>query len=479
MTKKNNDVVEEGTNFFNDVCSYFDKAAGYTKHPAGLLNQIKRCNSVYRFCFPLKTDKGDYEVLDAWRVEHSHHKSPVKGGIRYSSMVNEDEVKALAALMTYKCAIVDVPFGGAKGGIKIDPWNYTEKQLENITRRYTFELIKKNLIGPGIDVPAPDYGTGEREMSWIADTYTAFNTGQLDANACVTGKPLSQHGIRGRREATGRGVFFGLREAVSVAEDMKKLGLNTGMNSKTVILQGLGNVGYYSGINCQEAGAVIIAIAEMEGAIYDKNGLDVNDVFEHRKKTGSILNYKKAKNILKSSKALEIECDILIPAALENQITGENAPRINAKIIGEAANGPVTPEAEKILLAKGVMIIPDLYLNAGGVTVSYFEWLKNLSHVAFGRMGKRYEEVANLNLVNVMEEISSTPLTKKQRDILIKGASERELVDSGLEETMISSYQQVWEVKKQNRKIDSLRTAAFISSINKIAISYESLGVFP
>ncbi|HMS64449.1 MAG TPA: Glu/Leu/Phe/Val dehydrogenase [Ignavibacteria bacterium] len=479
MKKNNFDVAEDDTNFFNDVCSYFDKAAHFTNHPAGLLNQIRRCNSIYRFCFPLRTEKGDFEVLDAWRVEHSHHKTPVKGGIRYSSMVNEDEVKALAALMTYKCAVVDVPFGGAKGGVKIDPWKYSERQLENITRRYTFELIKKNLIGPGIDVPAPDYGTGEREMSWIADTYASFNAGQLDANACVTGKPLSQHGIRGRREATGRGVFFGLREAVSVAEDMKKAGLETGMNSKRIVLQGLGNVGYYAGINCQAAGSVIIAIAEMEGAIFNKDGLDVNEVFEHRKSTGSILNFKNAKNILKSSKALELECDVLIPAALENQITKDNAGNIKAKIIGEAANGPVTPEAEKILLAKGVMIIPDLYLNAGGVTVSYFEWLKNLSHVAFGRMGKRYEEVSNLNLVNVMEEISSNKLTKRQREILIKGASEYELVDSGLEETMISAYHQIRETKKGNSKIDSLRTAAFISSINKIAVSYKNLGVFP
>ena len=473
------DIKEEGTNFFNDVCSYFNKAAQFTNHPSGLLNQIKKCNSIYRFCFPLRDDSGDYEVIDAWRVEHSHHKTPVKGGIRYSTMVNEDEVKALAALMTYKCAVVDVPFGGAKGGIKIDPKKYSERQLENITRRYTSELIKKNLIGPGIDVPAPDYGTGEREMSWIADTYAAFNPGQLDANACVTGKPLSQHGIRGRKEATGRGVFFGLREAVSITEDMKNIGLTTGMAGKKVVLQGLGNVGFYAGLNCQNAGAVIIAIAEREGAVTDPNGLDVNEVFEHRNATGSILNFKKAANILNSSEALEIECDILIPAALENQITKENAPRIKAKIIGEGANGPVTPEAENILLEKGVMVIPDLYLNAGGVTVSYFEWLKNLSHVAFGRMGKRYEEMANQNFVNAIEQINKTELTKSQRDILIRGASERELVDSGLEETMITAYQQIREIKVLNPKIDTLRTAAFIGSIDKIAVSYKNLGVFP
>ncbi|MFZ1322826.1 MAG: Glu/Leu/Phe/Val dehydrogenase [Ignavibacteria bacterium] len=479
MSKSDIDHHEEETHFFKDVCSYFDKAANFTQHPTGLLNQIRQCNCIYKFNFPLRLDNGDIEVLDAWRIEHSHHKNPVKGGIRYSLMVNEDEVKALAALMTYKCAVVDVPFGGAKGGIKIDPKRYTERQLENITRRYTTELIKKNLIGPGIDVPAPDYGTGEREMSWIADTYATFNTGQIDAFACVTGKPLSQHGIRGRREATGRGVFFGLREAVNIKEDMDKIGLSTGMEGKTVVLQGLGNVGYYAGKNCQEAGSVLVAIAEFEGAIYDPNGLDLDEVFNHRKNTGSILNFKNAKNLNNTSEALELECDILIPAALENQITSANAGRVKAKIVGEGANGPVTPEAEKIMLDKNILIIPDLYLNAGGVTVSYFEWLKNLSHVSFGRMDKRYEELANLNFVNVLEATSNVPLSKLQRDTLIRGASEKELVDSGLEETMMSAYNEIREIKMNDSKVDSLRTAAFISAINKIAISYANLGIFP
>ncbi len=479
MTKTESITEEPDTHFFQDVCKYFDNAARFTDHHEGLLHQIRGCNSIYKFSFPLRISDDDIEVIDAWRIEHSHHKTPVKGGIRYSMMVNEDEVKALAALMTYKCAVVDVPFGGAKGGIKIDPKKYSERELENITRRYTSELIKKNLIGPGIDVPAPDYGTGEREMSWIADTYATFNPGQIDAFACVTGKPLSQHGIRGRREATGRGVFFGLREAVSITEDMKKLGLPTGMEGKRVVLQGLGNVGYYAGKYCQEAGSVLIAISEFEGAIMNPNGLDLDEVFHHRKTTGSILNFKGATNILNNSEALEIECDILIPAALENQITKENAPRIKAKIIGEGANGPVTPEAEKILLDKGVLIIPDLYLNAGGVTVSYFEWLKNLSHVSFGRMGKRYEELANLNFVNVLEETVKIKLSKVHRDILIRGASERELVDSGLEETMMTAYHEIRETKMQYPEVDSLRTAAFISAINKIAISYSNLGIFP
>ncbi|MCH7772717.1 MAG: Glu/Leu/Phe/Val dehydrogenase, partial [Bacteroidetes bacterium] len=353
MTNKISDKREHS--FFGDVVSYFERAARYTKHPAGLLDQIKCCNSVYRMKFPVRLKEG-IKVITAYRAEHSQHKMPVKGGIRYSTAVNQDEVMALAALMTYKCAVVDVPFGGAKGGVCIDPRKYSEVELEQITRRYTSELIRKNFIGPGIDVPAPDYGTGAREMAWIADTYAAFNPGQIDAIGCVTGKPISQGGIRGRTAATGRGVFYGVREAVNIKDDMKKLGLEPGIQNKKVIVQGLGNVGYYTAKFFQQGGADVIAIAEYEGAIYDKNGLDVDEVFKHRKKSGSILNFKNAKNITPSEKALEMACDILIPAALENQINSGNAKRIKAKIIGEAANGPVTPEAARVLLKKGVFI---------------------------------------------------------------------------------------------------------------------------
>ena len=464
--------------FFGDVVNYFERAAKYTIHPAGLLDQIKGCNSIYRMNFPVRLNKG-IEVFTAFRVEHRHHKLPVKGGIRYSTAVNQDEVMALAALMTYKCAVVDVPFGGAKGGVCIDTLKYSEIELEKITRRYTAELVKKNFIGPGTDVPAPDYGTGAREMAWIADTYAAFNPGQIDAIGCVTGKPVSHGGIRGRTAATGRGIFYGIREAVNKKDDMKKLGLERGIQNKRVIVQGLGNVGYYTAKFLQEAGADIIALAEYEGAIYDKNGLDVDEVFKHRKKSGSILNFKKAKNITPSGKALEMACDILIPAALENQINSGNAKRIKAKIIGEAANGPVTPEAERVLLKKGVLIIPDLYLNAGGVTVSYFEWLKNLSHVRFGRMGKRYDQLVNSTLVDSIETAVGKSLSKKNKEIILHGADEEHLVNSGLEETMVNAYNEIRETWKGNKKIPDLRTATFVVSINKIANSYIASGIFP
>ena len=464
--------------FFDDVLRYFEKAASYTKYPTGLLDQIKYCNSVYRMRFPVRI-KDSIEVFTAYRVEHSQHKLPVKGGIRFSLSVNQDEVMALAALMTYKCAVVEVPFGGAKGGVKINPKLYSEVELENITRRYTAELIKKNFIGPGIDVPAPDYGTSGREMAWISDTYAAFNPGQIDAYACVTGKPISQGGVHGREAATGRGVFYGVREAVCQEDDMKELGLETGIEGKRIVVQGLGNVGYHTAKCFQEGGAVITTIAEYEGAIHSEKGLDVDEVRKHRNETGSILNFKNAENIKETSQALEVECDILIPAALENQINSENAERINAKIVAEAANGPVTPEAEEILLSKKIMIIPDLFLNAGGVTVSYFEWLKNLSHIRFGRMGKRYEEKLNRTLVDSIESAIGKKLNDSSKRVIIHGAEEEDLVNSGLEETMIIAFNEIRETWKENPKIRDLRTAAFVNAIDKIATSYMALGIFP
>ncbi|HXC69617.1 MAG TPA: Glu/Leu/Phe/Val dehydrogenase [Pyrinomonadaceae bacterium] len=464
--------------FFDNVSVYFDQAASFTEYPEGLLDQIKVCNSVYSFKFPVRTRSG-YEVISGWRAQHSHHKLPVKGGIRYSEDANEDEVKALAALMTYKCAVMDVPFGGAKGAVKINPKNYTVEELEQITRRYTSELIKKNFIGPGVDVPAPDYGTGQREMSWIVDTYSAFHPGQIDALASVTGKPVSQGGVRGRLEATGRGVFFGLREVCSHADDMKELGLEKGLEGKRIVVQGLGNVGYNAARFCQQGGGLIIALAEYEGAIYNANGLDVDAVMKHRKETGSLLNFPGATNLNSREEALELECDILIPAALENQITEENAGRVKARILAEAANGPTTAAAAEILRRKGVLIIPDIYLNAGGVTVSYFEWLKNLSHVRFGRMGKRFDQTSFENLLRVVEDSTGRRLSDAERKSVARGADEIDLVNSGLEESMAIAYNQIREIWKSDSRIPSLRTAAFISAINKIALCYGELGIFP
>ena len=470
--------TQEHYSFFQGVERNFDKAAKFTRFEAGILEQIKACNSVYRMKFPVRI--GDsIEVIEAYRVQHSHHKLPCKGGIRYSMDVNQDEVMALAALMTYKCAIVNVPFGGAKGGIKINPKKYTAFELEKITRRYASELVKKNFIGPGIDVPAPDYGTGAREMSWIVDTYASLKPGEVDAMACITGKPVTQGGVRGRTEATGLGIYYGIREAVNIAEDMKKLGLTAGIEGKRVIVQGLGNVGFHAAKFFQDNGAIIVGLAEYEGGIYNEKGVNLYDVVDHRKSTGSILNFPGATNLKNGNEVMEMDCDILIPAALENVINGTNAGRIKAKIIGEGANGPLTPEADEILGKMGVMIVPDMYLNAGGVTVSYFEWLKNLSHVRFGRMDKRFSENQNSSILQTVESLTGKKVTDVERTQILHGPDEVDLVYSGLEDTMIGSYHEIREAwLSLNGEVD-MRTAAFTVAINKVGVSYEELGIFP
>ena len=457
----------------------FDAAAALGNYPPGLLDQIKICNSVYVFHFPVRKEGGGYQVIEAWRAEHSHHKLPTKGGIRYAPHVDADEVQALAALMTYKCALVDVPFGGAKGAIKIDPRSVSVEQLERITRRYAAELTKKNFIGPGVDVPAPDYGSGPREMAWIADTYAQFHPGEIDALGCVTGKPVTQGGIRGRSEATGRGVYFGVRAAMGDDDLVRAYKLTPGLAGKRVVVQGLGNVGYNAARFLQEGGAVIVGLAEYEGAIANPNGLDVEAVVKHRKETKRITGFPGAIDLPTSAAALELDCDILVPAALENVITADNAPRIRARCIAEGANGPTTADAERILRDRGVLVIPDMYLNAGGVTVSYFEWLKNLSHVRFGRMEKRFGEMSASRMVAAIEGASGTTLPETERARLIHGPDEEDLVNSGLDETMTSAFRQIRAIHTANGKIPDFRTAAFVCAIDKVARSYLELGIFP
>lgn len=465
--------------FFTDVCRTFDRAATFGDHPPGLLDQIKRCNAVYRFNFPIRRSDGTLEVIRAWRVEHSHHRLPLKGGIRYSAQVDEDEVMALAALMTFKCAIVDVPFGGAKGAVQINAADYTDDQIERITRRYTHELVRKNFIGPATDVPAPDYGTGSREMAWIADTYTALRPDQIDALGCVTGKPLDQGGINGRTEATGRGLYYVLSEVCAQADDMSRLGLPVGIDGKRIVVQGLGKVGYWVARFCRDAGALIVGIAEREGAIADPRGLDPDAVKRHRDATGTMLDYPGATTLPRSLDGLELDCDVLIPAALEHQITEDNAPRVRARIVLEGANGPTTPEADAILEEKGVLVIPDIYANAGGVIVSYFEWLKNLSHVRFGRLEKRYQESAHRRMLSTIENATGTRLTPEERASVIRGSDELTVVNSGLEEIMLVAYHEIRDTLRRRPKMRSLRIAAMANAIEKVARSYLSLGVFP
>ena len=468
-----------GASFLDQVNRAFDRAAGLTPHNPTLLANIKACKNLFYTSFPIKRDDGRIEVMHAWRAEHSHHKLPCKGGIRYAEDVDAGEVQALAALMTYKCALVDVPFGGAKGGIRLNPKTYSPDELERITRRYVFELVRKNFIGPGLDVPAPDVGTGPRAMAWIADTYTQLRPGELDALGCVTAKPVSAGGIRGRLEATGRGVFYGVREICSLAEDMKALGLSPGIQGKRVVIQGLGNVGYFAARFFQEGGAVLVGLAEAEGAIANPKGIDLETVMAYRRERRSLRDFPGASNLARREDALELECDILIPAALERQITADNAPRVKAKMVVEAANGPTTLEADEILGRRGIMVIPDAYINAGGVTVSYFEWVKNLGHVRFGRMQKRFEQGAYARLLEAVEGVTGRKFTAEEIARLTHGASEEDLVNSGLEETMTAAYHPIRQVWKEHQGKVDLRTAAMIVAIDKVALSYAQLGIFP
>ncbi len=448
--------------------------------PEGMAKYIRNVSNVYQVRFPVKI-KGNIETFIGWRAVHSNHKLPVKGGIRFAANVNQDEVEALAALMSYKCALVDVPFGGSKGGLLIDPRNYERDEMERITRRFAFELIQKDYIGAATNVPAPDMGTGQREMAWIVSTYAAHRPNDINHMGCVTGKPVSMGGIRGRVEATGRGVVCGLREFFRHPEDVKLANLEgNSLKGKKIIIQGLGNVGYHTASILQkEDDAKIIAILEWDGALVDSNGLDVEDVYKYKcDNKGRVKGYPKAQYIEESSSVLEMACDILIPAAMEAVINQSNAAKIQAKLIGEAANGPVTFAAEAILKEKGVVIIPDSYLNAGGVTVSYFEWIKNLSHIRFGRMNKRWEEDRSQLVIQAIEKTGS----KVPQDLVEKlsqGADEVALVRSGLDDTMRKAFQDIRERYWSNDKISSYRTAAMAIAIEKIHTSYATMGIYP
>lgn len=464
--------------FAAQVNQYFDNAASHTRFAPGLLKQIRTCNSLYSFNFPIKRDDGSIEVLKGWRAQHSNHRTPTKGGIRFALHANADEVIALASLMTYKCALVDVPFGGAKGAVQIDRSAYSDEELERVTRRYTFELVSRDLIGPGTDVPAPDYGTSGREMAWIVDTYSALTPDKLEAIACVTGKPLAHGGIDGRVEATGLGVYIGIREACGDLERMKALGLSPGLEGKRAAVQGLGNVGSYAAKYLYEGGCVLVGLGEYNGAVVSSAGLDPEVAIQHFRETGSLEGCPGADAFLPGANdVLEIDCDILVPAALENVITAQNVGNVRAKLIGEAANGPTTADAAQVLNDRGTLILPDMFLNAGGVTVSYFEWIKNLSHIRFGRMEKRFEESSNRRLVEAMEGLTGQTLSPQARDAAAVGAGEADLVRSGLEETMIQAYGSISTVAHEKRL--DLRTAAYVSVIERIGEAYEARGIFP
>jgi glutamate dehydrogenase (NAD(P)+) len=468
--------------FRESVDLMFNRAVKLMDLPPGLEQKIRVCNATYTVRFGVRL-RGEIQTFTGYRAVHSDHMEPVKGGIRYSDAVNQDEVEALAALMTYKCAIVDAPYGGSKGGLCINPRDYEEHELELITRRFAYELIKRDLINPSQNVPAPDMGTGEREMAWIADQYARMNTTDINARACVTGKPLIGGGIAGRVEATGRGVQYALQEFFREAKDVSNARLSGTLDGKRIVVQGLGNVGYHAAkFLQQEDGARIIGIIERDGALVSDNGLDVEAIHDWISKTGGVSGFPEANFVTNGATVLEQDCDILIPAALEGVINLENAAKIKAPLIIEAANGPVTAGADDILRKNGCVIIPDMYANAGGVTVSYFEWVKNLSHIRFGRMQRRQEEARHEMVLREFENLSNamgdkwslSPGFKKQ---YLRGAGELELVRSGLDDTMRSSFQSMREIWHERKDVTDLRTAAYLVSIGKVAASYQTKGL--
>ncbi len=463
--------------FLDGVNKYYDLAEQTLDLPPGLGAKIKACNSVFMVRFPIGFRDG-FQVFTGWRVVHSEHYLPVKGGIRYSPEVDQDEVEALAALMSYKCAIVDVPFGGAKGALRINPNDYDDNAMERITRRFARELANKGYISPSLNVPAPDMGTGEREMAWMADEYRRMNPTDINAMACVTGKPVNQGGILGRSEATGRGVQLGLREFFRHSEDVKDAGLTGSLAGKRIIIQGLGKVGYPAAKFLQEEDdAIITAILEYNGALINPKGINVEAAKKWQLEHKTFEGFPGATFVPESMPLLEGECDILIPAAMEGQITSENAPRIKAAIVAEAANGPVTYGGHQILSEKGIVIIPDIYLNAGGVVVSYFEWIKNLSHIRLGRLGRRADEARGDHIVTALETMSGKSVPDELARRIRRGASELDLVRSGLDDTMREAYQHLREVYRTRKDIPDLRTAAFAIAIEKISRANIMMGV--
>ncbi len=477
-----NNIAAKEPTFRKSVDLMFNRAVALMDMPPGLEEKIRVCNATYTVRFGVRL-RGQIQTFVGYRSVHSDHMEPVKGGIRYAMGVNQDEVEALAALMTYKCALVEAPFGGSKGGLRIDPRQYEEYELEMITRRFAYELAKRDLINPSQNVPAPDMGTGEREMAWIADQYGRMNTTDINARACVTGKPPHAGGIAGRVEATGRGVQFALREFFRHPQDVARAGLSGTLDGKRVIVQGLGNVGYHAAKFLRdEDGSKVVGIIERDGALVDDNGLDVDAVRSWIESHGGVRGYAEGTYVEDGAKIVEHECDILIPAALEGVIHVGNASEVKAPLIIEAANGPVTANADEILRKKGTVIIPDMYANAGGVTVSYFEWVKNLSHIRFGRMGRRQEEARHQLIVDELQRLDehlgdAWSMTPDFKEKYLRGADELELVRSGLDDTMRIAYQACSEVWNERDDVTDLRTASYLVAVERVAKSYQAKGL--
>jgi len=465
-----------GIEFRQSVDRMVDHAIEIMELEEGMGDALKKCRTVLQVSFPVKIN-GKPEMFTGWRAVHSDHRLPSKGGIRFALNVDQPEVEALAALMTYKCAIVDVPFGGSKGGLIIDPRQYDRDHMEAITRRFARELINKGYLSPAKNVPAPDMGTGPREMGWMVDTYRQIFPDDINYMGCITGKPVEHGGVRGRNEATGRGVQYALREYFRHPRDVKEAGLKGELGGKRVIVQGLGNVGYHAAhFLATEDDASVTAVIERDGAVINESGLDIEALRRHIDETGGVRDFPGATYEEDGSRVLELDCDILIPAALEGVIHEGNADRIKANVIAEAANGPITYEADQVLQKKGVQIIPDAYCNAGGVIVSYFEWIRNLAHVRFGRMEKRFHEAKGDHIISAIELASNTQVPEWVRAEIARGADEFDLVRSGLDDSMRLAFQEIQETRRNNDKIKDMRMAAYVVAIEKISRSYRDIG---
>ncbi len=473
-----NEISMGSLSFTESVNHMADRAFDVLNIDPGIAAAIKACSATLEVNFPVEIN-GKIEVFTGWRSVHSSHRLPSKGGIRYATIVDQDEVEALAALMTYKCAIVDVPFGGSKGGLLIDPGKYNRDDMQKITRRFARELIRKGFLSPATNVPAPDMGTGEREMAWIADTYKHLHPEDVNYTGCVTGKPVAHGGIRGRTEATGRGVVYVMREFFRHSDCLTDAGFTGGLGGKRVIVQGLGNVGFHAAKLLQEEdGCLITGIIEKDGALIKEGGLDIQSIRDYIVEHKTIIGYPDADFVADGKSLLEMDCDILIPAAMEGQITPDNAARVKAALIVEAANGPITFEADEILRKRGIAILPDAYVNAGGVTVSYFEWVRNLAHIRFGRMERRYDEMRGGHMLSAIQSMTEEPIPEWIQKELVQGADELDLVRSGLDDTMRLSFQQIKAVLDSNDKVSDYRTASYVVAIDKISRSYLDIGVY-
>jgi glutamate dehydrogenase (NAD(P)+) len=458
----------------NRMVDHATVAAGLDPSTAKL---IKACDAVLQLRFPVRL-RGTVEIFTGWWAVHSAHRLPAKGGLRFAPHASQDETEALAALMSYKCAIADIPFGGAKGALMIDPCKYSVDELREITRRFAQELARRDFLDPATNVPAPDMGTSAREMAWIADTYKTLYPEDVNQDACVTGKPVDRGGIPGRVEATGKGVQFALQEFFRHHEEVEKTGLADSLSGQRVVVQGLGNVGYHTAKYLAEEDQVrVTAIIEHDGVVTNEDGLNIHDVRQHLAMTGGVKGFPGGEYSARGSEALEMDCDILIPAAMESQINAGNAMNIRARLVVEAANGPVTYEADEILRRRGIVILPDVFINAGGVTVSYFEWTRNLSHMRFGRLQRRFDELRSTSYLSALETMTGKEAPGALRNELVRGASELDLVRSGLDDTMRAAFQAIRDTMKRYPTIYDYRTAAYVIAIRKLAQSYYDLGL--